>query len=172
MKFISSAPIAALALFAAGMTAQAQTSIEGETSSLEDARAPAKPFKPIYRVAGVYDSGGGGGQGVATAITCSSFSNEAEKIKLVIRRDTGTVAFAINTLTIAPMGSASLLTHAMAMPFGAPLNTGAMWGSATISATSTGMTCTAMTVGGSPSAPGGGAALHMTRLSPIKGTEE
>jgi hypothetical protein len=126
----------------------------------------------LYRVSGVYDSGGADNTGVATTFFCTNVSGVPETIRFVVRSAGGSlvvnVAFTINhlqTLTVS--------TH-FTVRFGedASLATGGVnGGTAAIAATSQHMTCSAMIVDAAAAVPQG-IALHLLRYNPIPGTEE
>jgi hypothetical protein len=174
MKFILSVSMAAIALIAASLPSQAQkAAIENSAPALPvDSPAAAIPLKTIYRVAGIYDSGGGFNEGWSTAIHCSNFNAIAEQLRYNVRDEVGGVKFN-RTYTIAPMATFYVVTHHVNWLIGADvqMNIGHVGGSLTIASSSTNIICNAMIIDATFEG-GSGIALHMVRYNPIAGTQE
>jgi len=121
----------------------------------------------LYRVSGVVDDAAGG---TASAVHCTNFSGVPETLRIVVRALNGALvtnqAFTINHLQTVIVS-----THDVTIYTDVNLATGSFQGTAAIAATSINMTCTAMQVQSNITIPTG-IALHMTRFSPIAGTQE
>ena len=125
----------------------------------------------IYRFPGVTDNGGGVGTGVATVFHCTNFSGVTENIRFVTRRFDGGLAnntvFGINHLS-----TLTVSTHTVAAYIQALLNTGSVTqGTTAITATSTNIICTAMTIDAAAATPIG-VALRGIRFLPVPGSQE
>lgn len=140
----------------------------------EMAKAVGDPLKPIYRVAGVLDSGSAVDVGRATAFPCTNFSTVTERVKIVIRSVTGTQLankdYDIGknrTYTVSTHGSLLYAEDDSISP-GAVLNQG----SAVISASNPAKVfCSAVIFHASVTIPRA-IDLHMARFNPIPGSME
>ena len=131
----------------------------------------------IYRVSGVFDSGGVAFQGSATAFVCTNFSGVPENIRFVIRTDTGAIV-ANQTLPVPlpHLNTGTAVTKQIGLFSNAFVfngsGTGAVGqGTVAIAATSINVTCTALLIQANLPTPEG-VTLHMTRFSPIAATQE
>jgi hypothetical protein len=121
----------------------------------------------IYRISGVIDTG------FATIFWCTNFSGVPETLRIVVRGPTSTIA-ANTPVTVNHLNTAALATRDVNLFAGETnMNTGVIdpGGTAAIAATSVNITCTAAQIQhfttGPISLP-----LHLTRFSPIAGTQE
>jgi hypothetical protein len=135
-------------------------------------QAATSPLVAVYRVSGVSDNGGEDYTGVATTFICSSSSSVAEKIRFLVKAADGTIVSdaAFNFPTRRTFTAA---THVSTIFIeDVSLYTGLVdQGVATISSTTTNITCSAMIVDAAASVPNG-IALHLQRFNPIAGTQE
>jgi len=123
----------------------------------------------IYRVSGVLDDGVA--NGAATSFHCTNFSGVNETVRIVIRDNNSTLK-SNQPLTIAHLRTVTASTKDTVIYFDVDMASGAVQqGTAAIAATSVNVTCTAMQVLPQGVLPQG-IALHMTRFSPIAGTQE
>jgi hypothetical protein len=132
------------------------------------------PEVVLYRGSGVLDSGGGDNTGAGTAIHCTNFSGVNENIRFVIRSTNSTLV-ANQVLLVPHLNTGTVLTKAGFFFNGTNVNTGAIkQGTVAIAATSINVTCTAMLfdAGANGAFSPQATILHMTRFSPIAGTQE
>jgi len=134
----------------------------------------------IYRVSGVFDTGGVAFSGNASAFVCTNFSGVPENIRFAVRNEGG-VLVANQTLAVPlpHLNTGTAVTKQIGLFSNAFVLNGSGTGSVqqgtvAIAATSINVTCTAMQA---DAAAGGAfspqtATLHMTRFSPIAGTLE
>src|SRR5262245_7251000 len=126
----------------------------------------------LYRFPGVRDNGGAPNMGVATSFHCTNFSGATEIIRIVIRQFSG--ALVVNTaFDIAHLETVTASTHQNNLySVSAVLGTGAInQGTAAIAATSTNISCTAMTADAASFSPVG-ISLRGIRFNPIPGSQE
>jgi len=138
--------------------------------SLPANAATTDPEVVLYRAAGVADNGPGGN--TATLFSCTPFSGVSENIRVVLRAQNGTLLN--NAVTTVP----HLTTQIFSTVSGSAVftviiigNTAIAGGTVAIAATSTSVTCTAMLMQATSTAPVG-IPLHLTRFSPLAGTDE
>jgi hypothetical protein len=135
--------------------------------------ATTDPLKVIYRISGLLDNGSTGKTGVATAVVCTNFGNAREKMRFVVRNETGAVKAELFFIDFDPRISATVVTHPTALFTNVDvLNTGAMSpGSMTIQSTSLLVHCSAMIVDAAATVPQG-IELHMVRINPVTASQE
>ena len=104
---VVSAAIAALV----GFSAQAQNRpyAEGHAPQV-NVRADASPFKTIYIVPGVLDSGDNNEEGFATSISCINYSTTTATVQFLFWRREGTLISSTN-LTLPALATATASTH-------------------------------------------------------------
>lgn len=93
-------------------------------------------FQQIYEVLGVYDDGGAGSAGVATAFHCSNLSISPVNVRVRAVKDDGTTAGTVLTRSIPGNGTVLIVTKGTLLyleTFGNTLTTGFMQGRARIS---------------------------------------
>jgi hypothetical protein len=143
--------------------------------------APAQPAQAavgdpeliLYRFSGVKDDGGGSFTGVATSFHCTNFSGVMETIRIVVRHNNSNLVANI-ALDIPHLRTFTMSTHVTSLYVSGELgvlNTGFVHGTAAIAATSTSITCTAMTVDAASTKPAG-IALRGIRFNPAPGSQE
>ena len=131
--------------------------------------AQGDPEIIIYRVSGVLDDGAS--NGTATSFHCTNFSGVTENVRFVVRGP-GAVILFNNFFPIIHLHTLTVSTKEVVIYSDVSLGTGPVQqGTAAIAATSVNVTCTAMQVLPQGALPQG-IALHMTRFSPIPGTQE
>jgi len=125
----------------------------------------------IYRFPGVFDTGSGVNQGVATSFHCTNFSGVNETIRFVTRSSAGSL-LSNAAFTIEHLETFTASTHATHMYADDDLNTGFVTqGTTAIAATSTNVICTAVTLDASSAVPNG-FALRGIRFNPAPGSQE
>ena len=134
--------------------------------------ATTDPEVIIYRFPGVFDDGGAAGVGTATVFHCTNFSGVTETIRLVTRRDDGSLLTNVTT-GIAHLATKSAGTHSVnSYGLDVSLATGGInQGTTAIAATSINIICTAMTIDAAAAKPAG-VALRGIRFNPIPGSQE
>ena len=166
-RVLAVAPFLA-ALPAAGL-AQAQTGAEGKAPQVR-----AFPdLTPIYRIAGVADSGSSTNTGFATTVFCTNFTASNQQVQYIVRSAGGT-QLANPTFVISARRTFTLSTHFTAVfAEGGFLTPGMLiaQGSMIIKATTRKVHCSAMLVDAAASVPSG-IALSLTRLNQEKGAQE
>ena len=126
------------------------------------------PEVTLYRVAGVIDEN----SGFATSFICTNFSGVIETVRVVVRAADSTlkanVPFNVAHLNTVAFSTRDVILYANDIN----LNTGVVnLGTAAIAATSINVTCNTVQVQFANTNPIT-APLHMTRFSPIAGTQE
>jgi hypothetical protein len=126
----------------------------------------------LYLFPGVFDNGGGGQLGVASAFHCSNFSGTPQTVQVVVYNYNGTIVTNMSAL----IGAASTFTFATKdtalYSEDLILNTGAVYqGLGVILGSSPGIVCTAQVLDASKAIPTG-IDLHGIRFNPFPGSTE
>jgi hypothetical protein len=170
MKLLSF--LAAAALVAASLPAQAQPRPSGSTAAENAGDAKADGLR-IYRVTGVRDTGSIANTGIATVFQCSNLDTTRQKLQFRLWNVSGqTVEWA--QITLDPHQTVTVATHrTLSFKENLIISQGRLLqaGMVDIYADTINAVCTAMVVDASTSGPIG-IALHMQRYNPIARTEE
>ena len=136
-------------------------------------QAVTSPLKPIYRVPGVRDNGAADNAGLATIFSCSSFSAVDENIRFVVRQFEGSIVKDA-TFLIGARDNVTASTHStISFADDVNLQTGELFqGTASISATSVNIHCSAILLDASAAIPNFAVALPTVRLNQAPGTHE
>jgi hypothetical protein len=128
----------------------------------------------LYLFPGLFDNGGAGQMGVASAFHCSNFSGTLQTVQVVVYNYNGTIVAnmsalidAASTFTFATKDTALYSEDLI-------LNTGAVYqGLGVILASTPSIVCTAQVLGASTATHGPtGIDLHGMRFNPFPGTAE
>jgi hypothetical protein len=129
------------------------------------------PQRIVYRVSGLRDTASTVTPDIASFVTCTSFSNVAEDIRIIATGFAGT-RLADVTASVPARNTVTFATHPILMFSAFNLNTGAIsQGSATLLSTTINILCTAGIVNTGSYAVDG-IALHMQRFSAFPGSVE
>jgi len=130
--------------------------------------AVGDPLKVLYLFSGVTDTGGGG---VATTVSCTSFSGVTETVQFVVRNANGSLN-GTSTTSILASGSITAATKDEGIHTeDILLNTNAVQGTMAVLATTVNVVCTAAVIQSNITIPSG-YMLHGARFNPIAGTQE
>jgi hypothetical protein len=129
------------------------------------------PQRIVYRVSGLRDTDSTVTPDIASFVSCTSFSNVAEDIRIIAAGFAGT-RLADVTVSVPARNTVTFATHQIQMFSAISLNTGAIsQGSATLLSTTINILCTAGIVNTGTYAVDG-IALHMQRFSAFPGSVE
>ena len=168
-KFFHKLAIACLVALPIAGTGQAQTRAEGKAPQVR-----AFPdLTPIYRVAGVADSGDGPNDGFATVVHCTNFAASNKQVQFIVRDFQGN-GMARSTHAVSAHATFTAATHISfvfvedaVLTRDTPINQGSM----IIKATTRKVHCSAMIIDAGASVPNG-IALSLTRLNQEKNAQE